>query len=530
MRGIGSRRACDALIQSGAVRVNGVVVDEPGRRVEPERDQVQVRGKPLPGRSALRYYMIHKPVGMITTLSDPEGRRTVRELLPPGPRLFPVGRLDADTSGLLLVTNDGELAHKLMHPRYGVDKRYRVLLDRLPSSEQMARLRSGVMLDPGERSAPAEVRISKAHPHRPTVDFRIHEGRYRQVRRMCEAVGLAVKALHRYGYGPLRLDKLPRGMVRPLTTVEVRRLRTTSARPEGVGPRRPGGTERPAKQEWVKAEKARRRKHAPSSAASPGRTAEIHDRPARPPRPARAGSGGFGKASGAPPRPPRPPRSRGERPFVGVGGRPPGSPRPAAGGRFGESGPSRSPRPERSGRFGKPASAPTRSPRPGRSGRFGTPAGAPSRSPRPERSGRFGTPTGAPSRSPRPGRSGRFGKPAGAPSRSPRPERSGRFGKPAAASSRSPRSQSGARFGKPGVSPPRSRPQGSGRFARPGGAPPRSQRPRPGAPWRGEPTGSPRPARRGGVGQRASRPGARPSRRKGPRPSRPPGRGGRGPR
>jgi len=157
MRGIGSRRACDTLIESGVVRVNGAIVREPGRRVEPEGDRVLVRGRPLPGRSALRYFLVHKPVGMITTLHDPEGRPTVRQLLPPGPRLFPVGRLDADTSGLLLVTNDGELAHKLMHPRYGVEKRYKVLVDTLPNANQLSRLRAGVALEPGVRAEPASV-------------------------------------------------------------------------------------------------------------------------------------------------------------------------------------------------------------------------------------------------------------------------------------------------------------------------------------------------------------------------------------
>lgn len=193
----------------------------------------------MPGRSALRYFLIHKPVGMITTLHDPEGRRTVRGLLPPGPRLFPVGRLDADTSGLLLVTNDGDLAHKLMHPRYGVEKRYKVLLDSVPQSSQLARLRAGVTLEPGVRTRPADVRLSRAHRERPTLDVRIHEGRYRQVRRMCEAVGLGVKALHRYGYGPLQLGTLPRGGARALRESEVRRLRAISARPGGVAPRPP---------------------------------------------------------------------------------------------------------------------------------------------------------------------------------------------------------------------------------------------------------------------------------------------------
>jgi len=223
------------------------VVREPGRRVEPERDLVNVRGRPLPGRSALRYFLVHKPVGMITTLSDPEGRATVRDLLPPGPRLFPVGRLDADTSGLLLVTNDGELAHKLMHPRYGVEKRYKVLVSDVPDSGQLSRMRAGVTLEPGVRTGPADVRLARAQRERPTLDIRIHEGRYRQVRRMCEAVGLGVKALHRYGYGPLQIGRLPRGAVRPLSEAEVRRLKSMAARPGGTRPAgaRPAGT-RPA--------------------------------------------------------------------------------------------------------------------------------------------------------------------------------------------------------------------------------------------------------------------------------------------
>ncbi len=121
-RGLGSRRACDALIESGVVRVNGVIVREPGTLVEPDRDRVEVQGRLLPGAATPRYFVLNKPVGVITTLSDPQGRRTIREFLPPGPRVFPVGRLDADTSGLLILTNDGELAHHLMHPRYGVEK------------------------------------------------------------------------------------------------------------------------------------------------------------------------------------------------------------------------------------------------------------------------------------------------------------------------------------------------------------------------------------------------------------------------
>jgi 23S rRNA pseudouridine2605 synthase len=288
VRGVGSRRACDALIEAGSVRVNGAVVREPGRRVEPERDQVVVRGRPLPGRSALRYFVIHKPVGMITTLHDPEGRPTVRQLLPPGPRLFPVGRLDADTSGLLLVTNDGELAHKLMHPSYGVEKRYKVLLDRIPDSRQLARMREGVTLEPGVRSGPADVRLSRAHADRPTLDVRIHEGRYRQVRRMCEAVGLNVKALHRYGYGPLQIGLLPRGAARALSQAEVRRLQTITARPS-----RPAPPPRPST----------------SPGGRPGRTS-LSQRPS-------TSSGSRPKRSSVGQRPTRSSRGRPERSSVG---------------------------------------------------------------------------------------------------------------------------------------------------------------------------------------------------------------------
>jgi 23S rRNA pseudouridine2605 synthase len=230
-RGIGARRKCDELILGGSVRVNGTVVKEPGVQVQPERDRVEVHGRAIPGRAALRYLMVHKPVGVITTLDDPEGRPTVRGLLPPGPRLFPVGRLDAETSGLLIATNDGALAHHLMHPRYGVRKVYRVRVDRPPDAEQIRRLRTGVEFEKGTVSAPCEVRLRNARAERAELEIALHEGRYRQVRRMCEAVGLAVRRLHRPAYGPLRLGTLPRGAWRELTTEEVRRLRAASARP-----------------------------------------------------------------------------------------------------------------------------------------------------------------------------------------------------------------------------------------------------------------------------------------------------------
>jgi pseudouridine synthase len=222
------------------VRVNGTVVREPGTKVEPDRDRVEVHGRLIPGRSALRYLMLHKPVGVITTLDDPEGRPTIRAMLPPGPRMFPVGRLDAETSGLLIATNDGDLAHHLMHPRYGVAKVYRVRLDRPPDADQMRRLRTGVEFEPGVTSSPCEVRVKSERADRAEIEMTIHEGRYRQVRRMCEAVGLAVKGLHRAAYGPLRLGALERGSWRDLTAEEVRRLRAASARPTSRLSRAPG--------------------------------------------------------------------------------------------------------------------------------------------------------------------------------------------------------------------------------------------------------------------------------------------------
>ena len=254
-RGLGARRKCDALIAAGSVRVNGTVVKEPGTHVLPERDRIEVHGRPIPGRATLRYLMVHKPVGVITTLDDPEGRPTIRTLLPPGPRMFPVGRLDAETSGLILVTNDGTLAHHLMHPRYGVRKVYRARLDRLPDAEQIRRLREGVEFEPRVVSAPCEVRVLRARPDRAEIEIVLHEGRYRQVRRMCEAVGLAVVRLHRPIYGPLTLGELPRGAWRDLTAEEVRRLKGESARPvprparaarpAGATPRPVGTTPRP---------------------------------------------------------------------------------------------------------------------------------------------------------------------------------------------------------------------------------------------------------------------------------------------
>ena len=206
--------------------------------VDPQSDRIEVAGKAMPPEAQLRYYVLNKPIGVISTLSDPEGRRTVRDFMPSGVRLFPVGRLDADTSGLLVLTNDGELAHHLMHPRYGVEKVYRVWVDHPPTDNQLMRLRNGVEFEPGVVSAPARARTLEAEKGQGLIELAIHEGRYRQVRRMCEAIGLNVTGLHRWAYGPIKLGPVERGMWRELSQDEVDRLRSSSARPTTRNARR----------------------------------------------------------------------------------------------------------------------------------------------------------------------------------------------------------------------------------------------------------------------------------------------------
>ncbi|HEY9556064.1 MAG TPA: pseudouridine synthase [Acidimicrobiales bacterium] len=223
--GLGSRRVCEDLIDRRRVRVNGEVAVL-GRRVDPETDVVEVDGAQIGVRAGLVHYLLNKPAGVITTASDTHGRPTVVELVPAEPRVFPVGRLDADTEGLLLMTNDGDLAHRLTHPSYGVDKEYLVEVDGDPHRGVVRRLREGVELEDGI-TAPAKVAVLGDHLLRITI----HEGRNRQIRRMCEAVGTPVVRLVRTRIGPLADRKLPPGSWRELTQDEVRSLeRATVAR------------------------------------------------------------------------------------------------------------------------------------------------------------------------------------------------------------------------------------------------------------------------------------------------------------
>ena len=221
--GFGSRRTCDDLIAEGRVTVNGDVAVL-GRRVDPETDHVEVDGVPLSTRSGLVYYLLNKPTGVVTTADDPQGRTTVVELVPDEPRVFPVGRLDIETEGLLLLTNDGDLTHRLTHPSYGVEKEYLASVAGEPTPAEVRKLREGVQLDDGV-TAPAKANVVSPG----VVRLAIHEGRNRQVRRMCDAIGHPVQRLVRTRIGPLADRSLKPGTWRLLTSDEVRALEEAAA-------------------------------------------------------------------------------------------------------------------------------------------------------------------------------------------------------------------------------------------------------------------------------------------------------------
>jgi 23S rRNA pseudouridine2605 synthase len=219
--GVASRRRADELIRDGRVRVNGHAGEL--NTVVEKHDVVEVDGRRV-ARQALAYVLLHKPPGVVTTARDPQGRPTVVELVPPEPRVVPVGRLDADTTGALLLTNDGDLAHRLAHPRYGVPKVYEADVEGAPSPDALEALREGVGLEDG-RTAPAEVHVLSTSRRRSRVELTLHEGRKHQVKRMLEAVGHPVRRLHRSRYAGLDLDGLEEGRWRTLTRGEVETLR-----------------------------------------------------------------------------------------------------------------------------------------------------------------------------------------------------------------------------------------------------------------------------------------------------------------
>lgn len=245
--GVASRRAADRLIAAGRVRVNGAPVENLGVLVLPGRDLVLVDGVEVGPVEAPRSFILYKPRGVLTTAADPQGRPTVIDLIGDraGPaRVFPVGRLDLDSEGLLLLTNDGTLAHRLLHPRYHVAKRYRVWTEPPARAEELQQLAAGVEIEPGQVTRPAIVEAiveamraesSRESQDPGTFEIEIREGKKRQVRRMCAALGLAVTRLKRVRFGPLELGELAPGEMRPLSAEEVKALEMAAGLPRRAG-------------------------------------------------------------------------------------------------------------------------------------------------------------------------------------------------------------------------------------------------------------------------------------------------------
>lgn len=227
--GVAARRQAGELVKAGRVKVGGRVVKEPGLQVDPETASVEVDGRRLSVPRGKVCYLVFKPRGYVSTVRDPQGRPKVVDLVPDrGRRLYPVGRLDMDTEGLLLLTDDGELAYLLTHPKFGVPKTYRALVAGFPAPAALDRLRRGIILEDGP-TAPAQVEVVRQQGRHTWLEVTIHEGRKRQVRRMLEAIGYPVTALRRTSLGFLTLDGLRPGQYRRLTSEEIARLKDLAA-------------------------------------------------------------------------------------------------------------------------------------------------------------------------------------------------------------------------------------------------------------------------------------------------------------
>lgn len=225
--GIASRRKSEELISAGVVKINGRVA-QLGDKLDPKRDTVTVRGKKVSGGKKHYYIMLYKPRGFITTMSDEMDRKCVAQLVKDvGERVYPVGRLDRDSEGLLLMTNDGEFANAMTHPSHHVSKTYRVTVREDVDDEQLQQLSEGVEIDSGKTS-PAQVHVILKEPERTVLEFIIEEGKNRQIRKMCEAVGLNVIRLKRTKIGSIKLGMLPQGKWRNLTDDEVHKLMVSS--------------------------------------------------------------------------------------------------------------------------------------------------------------------------------------------------------------------------------------------------------------------------------------------------------------
>ena len=241
--GVASRREAETMIVAGRVAVDGTVVRELGTKVDPESAQITGDGRSIRPEK-LEYWAVHKPVGVISTVDDPEGRDTARSLVPTKARVYPVGRLDADSSGLLLFTNDGEMTNRLTHPRYGHAKVYRVLVGGYPGEEILEQLRRGVTLEDGP-TAPARIDFDHTTATGTWLEITLREGRKRQIRRMVESVGYTVGHLKRISIGPVKLGSLESGRARELSEREVELLKRSTGLDDGKGGKRgKGGTGR----------------------------------------------------------------------------------------------------------------------------------------------------------------------------------------------------------------------------------------------------------------------------------------------
>jgi 23S rRNA pseudouridine2605 synthase len=222
--GLTSRRGADLLVLEGRVAVNGVVVREPGTLADLDVDDVRLDGRRVGAAEPRQYVLLHKPAGYVTSRHDPEGRAVVTDLVPSAARLYPVGRLDVDVEGALLLTNDGALTHRLLHPRYGIPRVYEAEVRGIVTRTALPRWRTGVQLDDGP-AVPLDVELLRATKESSRLRLTFTEGRKREVKRYCEALGHPVIRLRRIAFGPLSLGNLPVGAHRPLTKKEVAALR-----------------------------------------------------------------------------------------------------------------------------------------------------------------------------------------------------------------------------------------------------------------------------------------------------------------
>ncbi len=224
--GITSRRSAKILLNKQNITINGERVYESGIRIQPEKDIVEINNKKIK-HPALMYYMLHKPIGIISTTSDEYGRKNVTSLIKTKEKIYPIGRLDKDTSGLILLTNDGELTNKLTHPKFNIAKKYLLKIKDTPAEKQLFLLTNGVLLKDG-LTKPAKIKIKKIKKDYTLLEMTISEGRNRQIRRMCEALKIQLLKLHRVQFGPLSLSSLKNGDFRKLTKEEINLLKTVT--------------------------------------------------------------------------------------------------------------------------------------------------------------------------------------------------------------------------------------------------------------------------------------------------------------